>query len=178
MPPRSGPLPFALNIAITNAWISQLFDQELEKRGIAPFQSGTLMVLHRYQPVTPSDLQAVMGVPSTTLRNRLNELVAAGLVERIPHPQDGRSHLLRTTAAAQDVVKESKTAGRPVTPDRPLAPRDAAAAHPTPQPGHRAPACEGARRRREQVRAGRLPPPERHGRTADQTCAPPKPLLT
>jgi DNA-binding MarR family transcriptional regulator len=114
MPPRSGPLPFALNIAITNAWISQLFDQELEKRGIAPFQSGTLMVLHRYQPVTPSDLQAVMGVPSTTLRNRLNELVAAGLVERIPHPQDGRSHLLRTTSAAQDVVKESKAAGRQV----------------------------------------------------------------
>jgi DNA-binding MarR family transcriptional regulator len=114
MPPRSGPLPFALNIAITNAWISQLFDQELEKRGIAPFQSGTLMVLHRYQPVTPSDLQAVMGVPSTTLRNRINELVAAGLVERIPHPQDGRSHLLRTTSAAQDVVKESKAAGRQV----------------------------------------------------------------
>ena len=114
MPPRSGPLPFALNIAITNAWISQLFDQELEKRGIAPFQSGTLMVLHRYQPVTPSDLQAVMGVPSTTLRNRINELVAAGLVERIPHPQDGRSHLLRTTSAAQDVVKESKAASRQV----------------------------------------------------------------
>jgi DNA-binding MarR family transcriptional regulator len=114
MPPRSGPLPFALNIAITNAWISQLFDQELEKRGIAPFQSGTLMVLHRHQPVTPSDLQAVMGVPSTTLRNRINELVAAGLVERIPHPQDGRSHLLRTTSAAQDVVKESKAAGRQV----------------------------------------------------------------
>src|SRR4051794_9582051 len=114
MPPRSGPLPFALNIAITNAWISQLFDQELEKRGIAPFQSGTLMVLHRHQPVTPSDLQAIMGVPSTTLRNRVNELVAAGLVERLPHPQDGRSHLLRTTVAARDVVKASQAAARQV----------------------------------------------------------------
>ena len=112
--PRSGPLPFALNIAITNAWVSQLFDQELEKRGVAPFQSGTLMVLHRHQPVTPSDLQAVMGVPSTTLRNRLNELVAAGLVERVPHPQDGRSHLLRTTTQAQDVVKDCKAAARQV----------------------------------------------------------------
>ncbi len=114
MPRRSGPLPFALNIAITNAWVSQLFDQELEKRGIAPFQSGTLMVLHRLQPVTPSDLQAVMGVPPTTLRNRINELVAAGLVERIPHPQDGRSHLLRTTATAQPVVTASQAAGRQV----------------------------------------------------------------
>ena len=108
------PLPFTLNIAVTNAWVSQLFDQELQKRGIAPFQSGTLMVLHREQPVTPSDLQSVMGVPSTTLRNRVNELVAAGLVERVPHPQDGRSHLLRTTAAAREVVKASQAAARQV----------------------------------------------------------------
>jgi len=111
---RPGPLPFALNIAITNAWVSQLFDQELQKRGVAPFQSGTLMALHREQPVTPSDLQAVMGVPSTTLRNRLNELVAAGLVERVPNPDDGRSHLLCTTAAAQNVVRASLAAGRQV----------------------------------------------------------------
>jgi DNA-binding MarR family transcriptional regulator len=111
---QAGPLPFALNIAITNAWVSQLFDQELQKRGVAPFQSGTLMMLHREQPVTPSDLQAVMGVPSTTLRNRLNELVAAGLVERVPNPVDGRSHLLCTTAAAQPLVRASLAAGRRV----------------------------------------------------------------
>ena len=111
---RPGPMPFALNIAVTNAWVSQLFDQELQKRGVAPFQSGTLMALHREQPVTPSDLQAVMGVPSTTLRNRLNELVAAGLVERVPNPDDGRSHLLCTTAAAQTVVRASLAAGRRV----------------------------------------------------------------
>jgi DNA-binding MarR family transcriptional regulator len=114
MSSRSGPLPFALNIAITNAWVSQLFDQELQKRGVAPFQSGTLMMLHRQQPITPSDLQAIMGVPPTTLRNRINELVADGLVERIPHPQDGRSHLLRTTTRALDVVKECKAAARQV----------------------------------------------------------------
>ena len=111
---RVAPLPFTLNIAVTNAWVSQLFDQELRKRGVAPFQSGTLTVLHRYQPVTPSDLQAVMGVPSTTLRNRVNELVADGLVERVPNPQDGRSHLLRTTAAAKDVLRASAAADRQV----------------------------------------------------------------
>jgi DNA-binding MarR family transcriptional regulator len=111
---RPGPLPFALNIAITNAWVSQLFDQELQKRGVAPFQSGTLMMLYREQPVTPSDLQAVMGVPSTTLRNRLNELVAAGLVERVPNPDDGRSHLLCTTAAALPAVRASLAADRRV----------------------------------------------------------------
>jgi DNA-binding MarR family transcriptional regulator len=112
MAPR--PLSFALRIAITNAWVSQLFDQELEKRGVAPFQSGTLIMVHRHQPVTPSDLQAVMGVPATTLRNRINELVRAGLVERMPNPQDGRSHLLRTTSAAKDPLRASQAAARAV----------------------------------------------------------------
>jgi DNA-binding MarR family transcriptional regulator len=114
MSPRPGPLPFTLRIAITNAWVSQLFDQELEKRGVPPFQSGTLMVLDRLQPVTPSDLQAAMGVPSTTLRNRVNELIAAGLVERVPNPEDGRSHLLRTTTAAREPLAQSLAAARQV----------------------------------------------------------------
>ncbi len=114
MSPRLAALPFALRIAITNAWVSQLFDAELGRRGVAPFQSGTLMVIHRHEPITPSELQDVMGVPFTTLRNRINELVRDGLVERVPNPADGRSHLLRTTTGAQDIVAASKAAGRRV----------------------------------------------------------------
>jgi DNA-binding MarR family transcriptional regulator len=114
MSPRSAPLPFTLRLAITNAWVSQLFDAELDKRGVPPFQAGTLMVVHRHEPVTPSELQQVMGVPFTTLRNRVNELVRDGLVERVPNPQDGRSHLLRTTAAARGVVREAQAASRAV----------------------------------------------------------------
>jgi DNA-binding MarR family transcriptional regulator len=114
MPRRSTPLPFTLRIAMTNAWVSQLFDTELAKRGVAPFQAGTLMVIHRLEPVTPSELQQVMGVPFTTLRNRVNELVRDALVERVPNPQDGRSHLLRTTPQAQEVVTASKAAARHV----------------------------------------------------------------
>ena len=71
----SAPLPFTLRFATTNAWISQLFDAELSKRGIEPFQSGTLVVIARYEPLTPSQLQALMGVPFTTIRNRLLDLV-------------------------------------------------------------------------------------------------------
>ena len=111
---RASALPFTLRIAITNAWVSQLFDAELGPRGIEPFQSGTLMVIRRYEPVTPSELHAVMGVPFTTLRNRINELVRDGLVERLPNPQDGRSHLLCTTPRAAEVLKASQAAARQV----------------------------------------------------------------
>lgn len=114
MSPRAAALPFTLRIAITNAWVSRLFDEELSRRGVAPFQSGTLTMIKRLEPVTPSDLQQEMGVPLTTLRNRVNELVRDGLVERVPNPQDGRSHLLRSTPAAREVLEASRAAARQV----------------------------------------------------------------
>ncbi len=109
-----GSLPFTLRIAIANAWVSQLFDLELSARGVSPFQSGTLMMIRRHEPVTPSELHEVMGVPFTTLRNRVNELVRDGLVTRVPNPDDGRSHLLRTTPEAQEVVRACQAAARRV----------------------------------------------------------------
>lgn len=114
MPRRAAALPFTLRIALANAWVSQLFDQELERRGIEPFQSGTLMLIHRHEPVTPSELHAVMGVPFTTMRNRVNELVRDGLVVKVPNPEDGRSYLLRTTPKAREMVTASLAAARRV----------------------------------------------------------------
>jgi DNA-binding MarR family transcriptional regulator len=110
----SAPLPFTLRFATTNAWISQLFDAELSKRGIEPFQSGTLVVIARYEPLTPSQLQGLMGVPFTTIRNRLHDLVKAGLIVREPNPEDRRSYLVRTTPAAAEVIEHSTAAAAAV----------------------------------------------------------------
>ncbi|MGZ4591029.1 MAG: MarR family winged helix-turn-helix transcriptional regulator [Actinomycetes bacterium] len=107
-------LPFALRIAVTNAWVSQLFDQELTKKGVAPFQAGVLMMVRLLEPVTPTGLEAEMGLASTTLRDRLRELAAAGLLERIPNADDRRSYFLQTTAAGGDVVRVAMATSRRV----------------------------------------------------------------
>lgn len=107
-------MPFALRIAVTNAWVGQLFDQELVKKGIAPFQAGVLLMLRQLEPVTPTDLESAMGLAGTTLRDRIRELTKAGLVERVPNAEDGRSYFLQTTAEAGDVVRASMATARRV----------------------------------------------------------------
>jgi DNA-binding MarR family transcriptional regulator len=108
-------MPFALRIAITNAWVSQLFDQELAKKGVAPFQAGVLMMVRLHEPVTPTGLEAVMGLAGTTLRDRIRELTKAGLVERVPNAEDGRSYFLQTTAEAAEVVRLAMATTRRLT---------------------------------------------------------------
>lgn len=108
-------MPFALRIAVTNAWVSQLFDQELAKKGVAPFQAGVLMMLHLHEPVTPTGLESVMGLAGTTLRDRVKELMRAGLVERVPNADDRRSYFLQTTPQAAGVVRQARATTRRVT---------------------------------------------------------------
>jgi DNA-binding MarR family transcriptional regulator len=107
-------MPFALRIAVTNAWVSQLFDQELAKKGVAPFQAGILMMVRLLEPVTPTALEAAVGIPGATLRDRVRELTAAGLVERVANEDDGRSYFLRTTEGAATTLKAAMSAARRV----------------------------------------------------------------
>ncbi len=109
------PLPFALGIAVTNAWVSQLFDQELAKRGVAPFQAGILMMVRLLEPVTPTALEAAVGIPGATMRDRIRELTAAGLLERFANEDDGRSYFLRTTEGAAPTLRAAMSAARRVT---------------------------------------------------------------
>jgi DNA-binding MarR family transcriptional regulator len=108
-------LPFALRLAVTNAWVSQLFDEEMSKKGVAPFQAGVLMMVRMHEPVTPTGLESVMGLAGTTLRDRIRDLTRAGLVERVPNAKDGRSYFLQTTATGADLARTALATTRRVT---------------------------------------------------------------
>jgi DNA-binding MarR family transcriptional regulator len=108
-------LPFALRLAVTNAWVSQLFDEEMSKKGVAPFQAGVLMMVRMHEPVTPTGLEAVMGLAGTTLRDRIRDLTRAGLVERVPNAKDGRSYFLQTTSAGAALARTAIATTRRVT---------------------------------------------------------------
>ncbi len=108
-------LPFALRLAITNAWVSQLFDEEMAKKGVAPFQAGVLMMVRMHEPVTPTGLETVMGIAGTTLRDRIRELTRDGLVERRPNDEDRRSYFLHTTDAGAALARTAIATTRRVT---------------------------------------------------------------
>jgi DNA-binding MarR family transcriptional regulator len=70
--------------------------------------------IRAFQPVTPTRLAALLGMPPTTLSSYLRRLEARRQIRRRPNPQDGRSSLLEVTklgdrnvVAASPALRES-----------------------------------------------------------------------
>jgi len=79
----------------------RLVDEHLKRLGVSDEQFALLSLIGLYGPVTPTALATRMGVPLTTLADAVRRLDARGEIERLPNPEDGRSHLLTLSAAGQ-----------------------------------------------------------------------------
>ena len=87
-----------LKLAATSQYLAQVVERHLAPVGIPPGQLALVTHIRHNQPVTPTELAAASGVPSTTLRDNIQRLVERRLVRRFPNPDDGRSYLLELTA--------------------------------------------------------------------------------
>ena len=77
----------------------RLVDEHLKRLGVSDEQFALLSLIGLYGPVTPTALATRMGVPLTTLADAVRRLDARGEIERLPNPEDGRSHLLTLSPA-------------------------------------------------------------------------------
>ena len=59
-------------------------------------------------PWTPTTLAARLELPLTTVLFRLRRLERRGHAERIPHPEDGRSFLVRLTAEGERLLGDAR----------------------------------------------------------------------
>ena len=99
-----------LELAIANAFAGQLFEREALRLGLDPPRgAGVLELVFIHGRATPTALEEVSGLPPTTLRERLQGLIDAGYVERIPNEADRRSYFL-------DVTEEGNTFLATITP--------------------------------------------------------------
>jgi DNA-binding MarR family transcriptional regulator len=92
------PRPLLLDIWIAGELMGSLLDRNLALEGVDTDFYGTLSVIGAFGPLTPSELAERVGAPLTTVSDRLRRIVEDGDAERIPNPDDGRSHLVRLTA--------------------------------------------------------------------------------
>lgn len=75
-------------------WLGQEMEKTLGTHGLNRATFDLLATLRRSGPpfrLLPGDLIEMSMVTSGTVTNRVDRLVAAGLVERIGNPEDGRS---------------------------------------------------------------------------------------
>jgi DNA-binding MarR family transcriptional regulator len=88
----------------------RLVAEHLERLGVSDEQFALLSRIALDGPVTPTALAAQMGVPLTTLADAVRRLDARGEIERLPNPEDGRSHLLTLSAAGRARVQAARPA--------------------------------------------------------------------
>jgi DNA-binding MarR family transcriptional regulator len=91
------PRPLLLNVWIASELVGSLLERNLALENVHTDFYGTVSVIGAFGPLTPSELAERTGVALTTVSDRLRRIVEDGDAERIPHPEDGRSHLIRLT---------------------------------------------------------------------------------
>jgi len=84
--------------------------KRLEPLGLSPRAWGVLSTLTESGPLTQIDLAATTSIDRTAMVYLIDELEAAGLVERVRHPQDRRAFLIHLTPAGQDVREQAAAA--------------------------------------------------------------------
>jgi len=72
---------------------------------LTPTSAAALATVERHGPLTPSELAEIERVKRPTATRTLRVLCDAGLVERTPDPDDGRSALVSVTGEGRDRLR-------------------------------------------------------------------------
>src|SRR5690349_17193727 len=88
--------PFLLVFALDQQ-LAGLLGLTMREAPLKPGEFAVYSALRLEQPVTPTRLAFVLGMPATTLSSALRRMSAAGHLRRLPNPADGRSALIELT---------------------------------------------------------------------------------
>ena len=94
----------------TGNLVGFLVNRELEADGISPRLYSFVGWLHLLAPVTPGRLAEETGMPATTIRDYIRELVERGDVRKVANPEDGRSYLLELTVQGNALADSGRPA--------------------------------------------------------------------
>jgi DNA-binding MarR family transcriptional regulator len=72
---------------------------------LGPSQVAALATIERHGPLSPSELADRERIKRPTATRIVRHLEAAGLVERVRDPADGRASILSATAEAREMLK-------------------------------------------------------------------------
>jgi MarR family transcriptional regulator for hemolysin len=94
---------------VTRGW-RQLADAALAEFRVSNSMAWCLIYLDRLGPEARQiDLAQAVGVSQPSTAHILNQLEAAGLVERVPHPEDRRANRVALTAAGRELMAKIET---------------------------------------------------------------------
>jgi DNA-binding MarR family transcriptional regulator len=86
--------------------LSRRLRPTLAGSGLTPTRLSVLATLARRGPMRISELASIEGLNPTMLSRVIAELAGAGLLQRVPDPDDGRAALVDATAAGRRLHKK------------------------------------------------------------------------
>lgn len=98
--------PLALQLVLLGKHVDYLLEHRLANHGLNRTQTVVLIVLRRRPGLQALDLCRPAGVEPANVTRTLQSLERMGLLERKPHPTDGRAHLFYLTDAGLDLAGE------------------------------------------------------------------------
>lgn len=108
-------LSLLLEIYSVHARMGTLVERELARLGVESAGYAALSAIGAFGPIRLTELAALLGTPLTTMSDLVRRLTRRGLVQKDPHPDDGRSSLLRLSAAGDREWKAGWPALREAT---------------------------------------------------------------
>ena len=91
---------------------NDLLDTAMRRSNLNPNDFAVQSAIGAYEPITPSQLAALLGMPATTLSSQLARLERRRQVRRRPNPDDRRSILLELTKTGRKNVNAAAPAVR------------------------------------------------------------------
>lgn len=76
---------------------------EISPLGVVPGQFAQLLALYERDGITQKELCEIVEIEQPTMANTLARMERDGLIERIPHPTDGRKQLIMLTERARQL---------------------------------------------------------------------------
>jgi DNA-binding MarR family transcriptional regulator len=83
---------------------NDLVDTAMRREKLNPNGFAVASAVRAFQPITPTELASLLGMPPTTLSSYLRRLEARRHLKRRPNPDDGRSSLLELTKLGERYV--------------------------------------------------------------------------
>ena len=101
-------------LAIVSRLMRRRFEQRLQDTSLSLPQARALVFLSHHEGVRQVTLADFLEVQPITLVHLIDQLEAAGLVERRPDPADRRAHRLYLTEAAAGPLADAEKIGHQV----------------------------------------------------------------
>ena len=86
-----------LQFFLTGQSVGRLVERAIAPARMSATEYALLSAVDELEPVKPSDIARMTGMPRPTLTPYLDRLVSTGRIERSPNPRDGRSYMIVLT---------------------------------------------------------------------------------